>query len=118
MADFFCYGTLKKGFSAHRILKNAPAAFLGEVITNEDYHLYDVGSFPGMVFDSTTKGGVQGELYKIPERAFNDLDRYECVNTGLFRREEIILQDGSKAYAYIFNSNLDNAIKIEDGLWK
>lgn len=117
MAFLFVYGTLKKGFSAHRILKQSPAAFLGEAKTTPDYHLYDVGSFPGLIFDDSCDGGVHGELYQIPEAAFKNLDRYECVNTGLFRREEIELEDGAKAQAYIFNSNVENAVKINEGVW-
>lgn len=117
MATLFVYGTLKKGFSAHRILKQAPAAFLGEAKTKPEYHLYDVGSFPGIIIDATSDGGVHGELYQVPEAAFKNLDRYECVSTGLFRRDEIELEDGTKAYAYIFNSNVENAVKIDEGIW-
>jgi gamma-glutamylcyclotransferase (GGCT)/AIG2-like uncharacterized protein YtfP len=118
MAKLFVYGTLKRNFSAHRLLKNAPAAFLGEIKTTPHYHLYDVGSFPGLLFDATQECGVQGELFEVPEAAFRDLDRYECVNSGLFRREKIELEDGTKAHAYLFNSDTDNAVKIESGLWE
>ena len=118
MAILFVYGTLKKNFSAHRILKQSPAAFLGEAKTTPEYHLYDVGSFPGLIFDDSSEGGVFGELYQVPEAAFKNLDRYECVNTGLFRREEIILEDETKAYAYIFNSNVENAKRIDEGVWR
>lgn len=117
MAVLFVYGTLKKGFSAHRILKQSPAAFLGDAKTKPEYHLYDVGSFPGLITDPSSEGGVYGELYQVPEAAFKNLDRYECTSTGLFRREEIELDDGTKAYAYIFNSNIENAIKIDEGVW-
>lgn len=117
MAKFFCYGTLKKDFSAHFILKNAPAAFYGEIKTKDCYHLYDVGDFPGVVLDESKQGGVVGELYEVPQAAFNQLDKYECVNTGLFRRDVIELEDGTKAYAYIFNSDMSNAKIIENGFW-
>lgn len=117
MAKLFVYGTLKKDFHAHSLLKSCPAAFYGEIKTKPDYHLYDVGSFPGLVFDESQEGGVTGELYEIPQSSFNQLDRYECTATGLFRREVIELEDGTKAYAYIFNSDLDHAKKIENGIW-
>lgn len=118
MAKIFVYGTLKKGFHAHHLISESPSSFYSEIRTSKNYHLYDVGSFPGLVFDSSTDGkGVLGELYEIPEAAFKSLDRYECVSTGLFRREVIELEDGTQANTYIFNSDLDNAIKIDDGLW-
>ena len=118
MAKLFVYGTLKKGFRAHSLLKNAPSSLYGEIRTKPHYHLYDVGSFPGLIFDESQEGSVVGELYEVPHSAFNSLDKYECVGTGLFRREVIELEDGTEAYAYMFNSDLENAFKIEDGIWK
>ena len=118
MAKVFVYGTLRKNCSAHSLIKNAPGSFLKEVRTTAKYHLYDVGSFPGMREDDTKLGyGVLGEVYEIPEAAFKNLDRYECVSTGLFRRGEVTLEDGSVAEAYFFTSNMEHATKIEDGVW-
>ena len=118
MAKIFVYGTLKRGFHAHSLLSSAPSSFYSEIRTSKDYHLYDVGSFPGLIFDSSIEGqGVLGELYEVPEAAFKSLDRYECVSTGLFRREIIELEDGTKCSAYIFNSNLDNSHIIDEGVW-
>jgi gamma-glutamylaminecyclotransferase len=117
MAKLFVYGTLKQGFHAHFLLKKAPAALYGEIRTRPEYHLYDVGSFPGLILDVASQGGVTGELYEVPQSAFKDLDRYECVGTGLFKREIIELEDGTKAYAYLFNSDLENASKVESGRW-
>lgn len=117
MVTVFCYGTLKRDYSAHGLIKRSPGAFLGEVTTAPRYQLYDVGSFPGMVEDDSQIGGVKGELFKIPDAALPNLDRYECVSSGLFRREEIELEDGSKALAYLFNKDIIGAKKIEDGFW-
>ena len=118
MAKVFVYGTLRKNQSAHSLIKKAPGHFLKQLRTAPKYHLFDVGSFPGMVEDETEIGpGILGELYEVPESAFRDLDRYECVNTGLFRRAEVLLEDGSTANAYIFTSNMNNAQKIESGIW-
>ena len=118
MAEVFVYGTLRKNHSAHQLIKNAPGHFLKECRTASRYHLYDVGSFPGMIEDETQEGqGILGEVWKIPEAAFKDLDRYECVNTGLFCRGEVLLEDGTTANAYFFTSNMDNALKIESGIW-
>ena len=117
MAKIFVYGTLKSGFSDHFLLKKAPAAFYGKIRTKPNYHLYDVGSFPGLILDESVEGGVEGELYEVPQSAFKDLDKYECVSSGLLKRELIELEDGTKAYAYLFKSDLDNASKVKSGRW-
>lgn len=119
MAKVFVYGTLRKNKSAHHLIKNAPGLFVKEIRTDSKYHLYDVGSFPGMIEDNSIQGqGILGEVWEVPEAAFRDLDRYECVNTGLFRRGEVLLADGTTASAYFFTSNMDNAERIESGVWK
>lgn len=119
MAKLFVYGTLKRKFHAHSLIKEAPAAFLREATTSENYHLYDVGSFPGLAEDSEIEGtGVKGELYEISDSAFSGLDRYECVSTGLFRRGTVVLEDGSEAYAYFFNRGFEGSIRIESGTWE
>ncbi len=114
----FVYGTLKRNFRAHRLMERAPAAFLREVVTAPRYQLYDVGSFPGLFENPDIVGGVHGELYEVPESAFRDLDNYECVNSGLFRRGEVELEDGSKALAYFICQDVKNCTFIENGIWE
>jgi gamma-glutamylcyclotransferase (GGCT)/AIG2-like uncharacterized protein YtfP len=119
VAEVFVYGTLRKHRSAHDLIKRAPGRFIKEVRTANKYHLYDVGSFPGMIEDDTVEGqGILGEVWEIPQAAFKDLDRYECVNSGLFRRGEVHLEDGTSANAYFFTSDMQNAVRIESGVWK
>lgn len=119
MAKVFVYGTLRKNNSAHQLIKQAPGLFVKEVRTAPKYHLYDVGSFPGMIEDASMPGkGILGEVWQIPEAAFKSLDRYECVNTGLFRRAEVELEDGSTASAYFFSQDLENAFLVESGVWE
>lgn len=119
MAKLFIYGTLRRGKSAHNLIKKAPGKFIDECRTDPKYHLYDVGSFPGMIEIPHKQGqGVLGEVWEIPESGFADLDKYECVNSGLFRREEILLENGTKAFAYIFTSDMRNIREIPDGIWK
>lgn len=118
MARIFVYGTLKRGFHAHGLMQNAPAAFLREATTAPRFQLYDIGAFPGLVEDESLEGGVKGELFEVPEAALKDLDRYECVSRGLFRRGEVELEDGSKSLAYFFNMSLEGAHRIESGVWE
>lgn len=92
--------------------------FCGSARTTKAYQLFDMGGFPGMVplKDGT---GVSGEIYDVSETTKMRLDRYECVDNGLFRFEEIELEDGSKAHAYIFNRIEEGrGKKIESGVWE
>jgi|688.fasta_scaffold80311_6 gamma-glutamylcyclotransferase (GGCT)/AIG2-like uncharacterized protein YtfP len=119
MAEVFVYGTLRKNKTAHNLISQAPGIFIKEVRTTPKYHLYDVGSFPGMIEDDSMEGeGILGEVWQLPEAAFKNLDRYECVSTGLFRRGKVELSDGTTADAYFFNSDMQNATLIEGGIWQ
>lgn len=114
---FFTYGTLQTGRSAHSFLSRHNAQSLGQIKTDPHYHLYDVG-FPGMVLEEKPGVGVTGELFEAPEAAFPDMDRYEGISHGLFKKEKVTLEDGREATAYIFN-RLDRKRhpKIDSGIW-
>jgi gamma-glutamylcyclotransferase (GGCT)/AIG2-like uncharacterized protein YtfP len=116
MARVFVYGTLKKGFPAHKLMVDADAKFEGIAVTDCAYQLYDQGNFPGMV-EEDGPTGVHGEVYDVPEKAMSKLDAYECVSSGLFRRAEIELADGTKALAYLFARDYYAALRIESGVW-
>ena len=117
----FVYGSLKKGYSAHdRFISQWNPTFLGSVRTTPEYHIYQISWFPGMVIDNLVEGdGVEGEVYDIDEECLQAMDMYEgCSgNTGLFRREEITLQDGTKAIAYLYNQTFSSKNRIENGVW-
>ena len=69
----FVYGTLMKGGSNFaRFLSNAE--FLGKY-TAEDFALYDLGAYPGVVYGKGDK--VKGELYKINGDILKNIDRLE-----------------------------------------
>jgi gamma-glutamylcyclotransferase (GGCT)/AIG2-like uncharacterized protein YtfP len=117
MTNLFVYGTLKSGERAHGLLSRWNPKFLGEFKTAPRYHLYEQGFFPGMVSDDSIAGGVYGELYEVSDDCMDAMDYYEGVESGLFRRETIELQDGSKAIAY-FIVNPDRDRRITGGRWK
>ena len=115
MMRFFCYGTLKSTEGAHRILAQFNPKLLGVVKTSNEYHLYDQGAFPGMIRNPEIAGnGVTGELHEVSEDCLPSMDRYEGV-PSLFTREEITLEDGSKATAYLICRPGNK--RIESGLW-
>jgi gamma-glutamylcyclotransferase (GGCT)/AIG2-like uncharacterized protein YtfP len=116
MTKIFVYGTLKRGFRAHSLMKGA--TFLREAITKERFQLYDVGSFPSIAEDPDKKGGVKGELFDATDEVMKVTDRYECIEDGLFRKDEVELEDGTKAISYFCNCSLEGARQIENGVWE
>jgi gamma-glutamylaminecyclotransferase len=76
MTTVFVYGTLKHGYSNHRLLESAK--FLGNAITKQPHVLLDAG-FPVCVIagdnDKTTY--VFGEVYEVDAATLTRLDRLE-----------------------------------------
>jgi gamma-glutamylcyclotransferase (GGCT)/AIG2-like uncharacterized protein YtfP len=95
----FVYGTLKRGFAREDLM--AGAVFEGNATTQRGYALHDLGAYPALV--SAAEGTVLGELYWVEAQHLEELDRYEgCPD--LYRRESIVLSDGSRAEAYVMNA--------------
>jgi gamma-glutamylcyclotransferase (GGCT)/AIG2-like uncharacterized protein YtfP len=95
MTDFFylfVYGTLRSGRSAANLLKDSRKAGEGSV----GGVLYDIdGEYPALIVYGNTP--VPGEVWQCPVSLLRELDAYEQVETGLFRRiaMEVQMTDGS-----------------------
>lgn len=118
MNTIFTYGTLRRNCSAYSLMRRNAAAFVREAVTAPRYKLYDMGAFPGLVESDSEQGGVHGEVFTVPDAAFRELDAYECVSGGLFRRGEVELDDGTIALAYFINIPVDDAVVVESGVWQ
>lgn len=125
MTRIFVYGTLKRNFSAHELINNGRSQFVAEATTDPRYHLHSIGemrAFPGMVEGDGEPGGVRGEVYEVDDITLGVLDRYECVQQGLFERKEIELEDGTTALAYLFTGDdcmgMRRGRRIESGVWE
>jgi gamma-glutamylcyclotransferase (GGCT)/AIG2-like uncharacterized protein YtfP len=95
----FVYGTLKRGFAREDLM--AGAVFEGSATTQRGYALHDLGAYPALV--SAVDGAVLGEVYRVDPEHLEQLDRYEgCPD--LYRRESILLSDGSRADAYLMSA--------------
>lgn len=94
----FVYGTLKRGERNHRLL--AGQRFVGPAVTATGFRLFDLGPYPGMVFDKSV-GAVRGELFDVSDDCRAELDEFEGVPT-LFDRATIELADGTAAEAYLY----------------
>ena len=86
----FVYGTLKRGCRNHHRL--AAQRFVGAAHTAAVYLLYDLGGYPGIVPVSKTNEGVVGEIWEVDENCLRELDRFEGVDDGLYRRDPINIE--------------------------
>jgi gamma-glutamylaminecyclotransferase len=98
----FVYGTLKRGCSNHRYL--ASQTFVGLARTVPGFRLYDLGGYPGIAQKSDDTDGVVGEVWLVDAAALAELDRFEGVHEGLYRRAPIGLMspfDDKTVEAYL-----------------
>ena len=103
----FVYGTLKRGYCRSYVLQDAK--YLGEVSTQANYALYDLGDYPGIVHEQGA-GMIKGELYQVCGAMWSQLDEVEGVEIGLFHRDEVVLSDqheNAVATAYFYSRSVD-----------
>ena len=91
----FVYGTLKTNEQNNYLLRGK---FLRQTRTVPKYKLIDCGAFPGLA-DGTFS--VEGELWEIDPNTLKFLDKFEGVDCGMYSREQVELEDGTLAIAYI-----------------
>ncbi|HXH49348.1 MAG TPA: gamma-glutamylcyclotransferase family protein [Terriglobia bacterium] len=92
-ARLFVYGTLRRGFRAHKLLQRHHARFLGN--GHVQGRLYNLGEYPGAKWSGTPGERVQGEVYFLPRAAtaLRALDRFEGYDPArpewsMFERKE------------------------------
>ena len=108
MTDFFhlfVYGTLRSGGPASSRLADARLVGEGSV----GGVLYDIdGEYPALIVYG--KSPVQGEIWRCPASLLRELDEYEQIESGLFRRIGVEAQaaDGSlvPCWAYVAGPRL------------
>lgn len=95
----FVYGTLKKGFSNHRLLEGAE--FAGNAKTLEKFSLYESG-IP-YVFKDETVSHIYGELYQLDELTLENIDGLEG-HPDWYRRKEVdvLTENGETITAWLY----------------
>lgn len=113
VAQLFVYGTLMQGERAHALLE---ASALVRKASAPRCHLLDLGGCPGMV--RGLGGPVQGEVYNVPGKVLEALDKYENTPT-MYRRELVRLEDGSEVFTYIYRP-IPGEVRplIRSGSWR
>lgn len=91
----FIYGTLKRGFYNHSVLKNAK--FIANVTTCEKYPLFKLKEpYPYLQNNKGVGKIIHGELYFIEEKYISNIDAFEGA-PNLYHRDKItVLLDGEK----------------------
>lgn len=69
------YGTLKKGFSNHRILSDGNAKLLGKLTTEPIFTMYHLGGYPAITKNGNT--ALQVEIYEVDESTLRRVYRLE-----------------------------------------
>lgn len=99
----FVYGSLKRGKPSHRLL--AGQTFVADARTVGGYRMYELDGYPGMVRDGAQSDFVTGELWSVTDECRRELDRFEGLDVGLYRREPTPLaapHEACNAEAYVF----------------
>jgi gamma-glutamylaminecyclotransferase len=88
----FVYGSLKKGFYNHYLIKGAQFVTTA-VTTDSDYEMVSMGAFPG-VYKGTTvncRFQIAGEVYEVDDDQLEELDRLEN-NGQMYQRYQIAVK--------------------------
>ncbi len=105
-----------------RLLK-AHSVFLGTATMPG--RLYDLGRYPGAIFDAQSDALVIGHVFQIKDAAavFPTLDRYEDIDpqqptAGEYRRELVLVQLGEtqrECWVYLYNLPTESLREIPGG---
>lgn len=108
----FVYGTLKRGHYNHGWLKGS--LFVKNATTTNDYLLYNLGSFPGMIKSPKGKGKcVKGEIFKVTDSVLRDLDMLEGVDVDFYERVRISLLDTQEpVWGYLYCKDVSSFQEI------
>jgi gamma-glutamylcyclotransferase (GGCT)/AIG2-like uncharacterized protein YtfP len=112
----FVYGTLMHGLGNNRLLQGDGAEFLGEDNTRPEFHMVDLGPFPGVLRGGET--AVTGEVYRVNDATLCRLDRLEGVPT-LYTRQRARLASGLLANVYVLgHKRARGCTRVASGDWR
>lgn len=112
----FTYGTLGSRGGAGELLQGCERVRAADVTGI----LYDAGAYPALLL---TEDGqrVEGEIWSCPADRLPDLDRYEGVEEGLFRRIGV-RSGGVACWVYVagprLGARLTPEARIDGGRWQ
>ncbi|SEO56454.1 gamma-glutamylcyclotransferase family protein [Aquisalimonas asiatica] len=107
----FVYGTLRRGGSNHRLLRDA--RLLGAHRTDPVFAMLDVGPYPGVVNGGET--AIQGEVYAVTPAQFRELDALEDY-PRTYTRQRIATPWG-EAWIYLYRPRGQRLPQVPTGDW-
>lgn len=120
----FVYGTLLTGLEnqfAHYLQNHSKYVGKGYFFG----HLYDVGHYPGAIYDPESEEKVEGDIILLnnDKEILSVLDAYEGVGSthpqpNEYRREIIVVYHGEQplhCWTYLYNHPVQYLIKIHPG---
>ena len=110
--NIFVYGTLRRGFRNHALLRNA--RYLGPHTTGPEFTMLDLGAYPGVVSGGTTP--IVGELYALTPRILNRLDVLEDY-PSLYTRILVATPRGH-AWMYLYRQRPFHRPVVASGDWR
>lgn len=112
------YGTLKAGFSNHRLMGRS--TFMGEDVL-DGFVMYSLGHFPACI---QGEGEIHVEVYSVPDEDMASLDmlegyREEHPESSFYLRGKVDTEHG-EAFMYTLNNReyLHGKPPIANGVWK
>jgi gamma-glutamylcyclotransferase (GGCT)/AIG2-like uncharacterized protein YtfP len=113
----FVYGTLQRGRALHHHL--AGQLFVGAAKTQHLYRLYRIDWYPGIVEHRSSGQGlaIHGEVWDVDEPVLKVLDEVEEVDSGLYERRLIRLQEPfeqSDVVAYFYLGDVEDCLDNGD----
>lgn len=106
------YGSLMKGLSNHKFLKNSD--YIGTFYSLPNYSLYSITYYPGLKLNGNTS--VKFEVYKVTPEVLQELDQLEGVAQEYYVKHTMETPYGL-ACVYIFNREVDERAIIKHGDW-
>lgn len=100
MSLLFVYGSLKKGCSNHHLLEDS--VLVSESFTDERFRMLNLEYFPGVVKGEPVSR-ISGEVYDVGNETLDVLDDFEGK---WFYREDVLLDNGSKAAMYFLSAQV------------
>ncbi len=110
----FVYGTFLPGEAEHDVLEGA--THVGPVRTAKGYRLVELNALASMIAGGDET--VAGELFEVEYPVLAKCDKRRD-HPNLFHREEIELEDGSKAHTFLMHNNqVRGKRRVKEGDWR
>lgn len=111
----FVYGSLKRDFGNHAVLKDSE--FIQEDIVMYPGFMVDLGYFPGVVHTGEHLTPIRGEVYSVNDEILANLDRLEG-HPDFYCREVRSTKRDLDVWIYVLTErHWSRGDMIEDGLW-